>query len=495
MGAENRRMRAIWIGLAVVVVWVATACGSDAGNKSGAHVTSAVSLRYEVPDDGDPPAQVFADSARTLSHESLRVNHDLTSPYTSADPANELRLAHALETGKVPIGYLPARAWAVAGVPEFRALLAPFVLTTQRASIALASGPVATTVLQSLPRSVVGLGLVPQEARRVLSVRPPTSVAALRGLRIRIVDNPQTAADMRAVGARPVEHIHAQEASRLLIQHRLDAVESNAGSILNNGYQTVAHYLSTWSPFAKFQTIVVNRKVWDGLSDGQRTALRAAAHAAVVAAVRALPTAERTDLLNLCEAGVQPAQPSDDDLSHIASAMYNATPQFPNDPAAGELIGRLLSLPGSGIQARATQLPQRCLEPAPPPQAASGGPTIPNGVYKVTDSAQDWLKGDVQNPDFLTAITYVTTMKNGRFFQTQSPNYPDQGPFRGTYAVHGNEVTFVMTSAGVHGENSIAAPETVKWSYFDGKLTLKNVVVADPASRVLYAAHPWVKIR
>src|SRR5689334_12837045 len=180
-------MRVTWIGLAILVVCIAAGCGGDVGNKSGAHVTSAVSLRYEVPDDGDPPAQVFADSVRKETHGGLRVNHDLTSPYTSADPANELRLAHALETGKVPIGYLPARAWAVAGVPEFRALLAPFVVTTQRASLALASGPVAASILQSLPHSVVGLGLVPQEARRVLSVRPPTSAAALRGLRIRIV--------------------------------------------------------------------------------------------------------------------------------------------------------------------------------------------------------------------------------------------------------------------------------------------------------------------
>jgi hypothetical protein len=215
----------------------------------------------------------------------------------------------------------------------------------------------------------------------------------------------------------------------------------------------------------------------------------------VASAIHDLQSAERRDLLNLCEAGVEPAQASEADLSQIASAMYNATPQFPNDQAAGELIGRLLALPGSGIQTLATPLPQRCLQPSPAPQPATGGPTIPNGVYKVTVSAQEWLKGNVQNPEFRTAITYVTTIKNGTWFQTQTPNYPDQGPFRGTYTVHGGEVTFVMTSAGVHGENTITAPEIVKWSYFDGKLSFKNVVVADTSSRVIYAAHPWIKIR
>jgi hypothetical protein len=52
----------------------------------------------------------------------------------------------------------------------------------------------------------------------------------------------------------------------------------------------------------------------------------------------------------------------------------------------------------------------------------------------------------------------------------------------------------VMTKAGFHGENSISAPETVKWSFFDGKLRFKIVAVADHASRVLYTAHPWRKI-
>jgi hypothetical protein len=395
----------------------------------------------------------------------------------------------------VPIGYLPARAWALAGVGDFKALLAPFVLTTQQASIALASSPLATSILQTLPHSVVGLALVPQETRRVLAVRPPTSLEALKGMRIRIVDNPQTAADMRAVHATPVQHVSSQEASGLLVVRKLDGVESNAGSILGNAYQTKAHYLSTWSPFAKFQTIVVSRKTWNRLSTDHRAALRAAARDAVAAAIKALPATEREDLLNLCAAGVQPAEASQDALAAIAGAMSSATPQL-SDPAAGELLGRLLALPGTGVQPLATPLPKRCLEPAPPQQQATGGPTIPSGVYTVTISAEEWLKGNVINPDFKTAITYVTTLnKDGTWFQTQKPNYPDQGPFRGTYTVHGDKAIFVMTSAGVHGENSIAAPETVKWRFFDGKLTLKNVDVADGASRVLYAAHPWRKIR
>ena len=86
-------------------------------------------------------------------------------------------------------------------------------------------------------------------------------------------------------------------------------------------------------------------------------------------------------------------------------------------------------------------------------------------------------------------------MRNGHWYQTQSPNYPDQGPFSGTYTVHGDQVVFVMLKAGVHGENNVTAPETVRWSYFDGLLRFTIVDVFDHGSRVLYSAHPWRKIR
>ena len=121
--------------------------------------------------------------------------------------------------------------------------------------------------------------------------------------------------------------------------------------------------------------------------------------------------------------------------------------------------------------------------------------TIPNGVYVVTTTVADLRAGGVSGPDFNKDVTYTTTLHNGRWYQTQKPNYPDQGPFSGTYAVHGDQVLFLMLKAGVHGQNSITAPETVKWSYYNRKLRFKIVQVADPDSKVLYTAHPWVKIR
>ena len=280
ISAENRAMRSggrlnvLPLLALLLLVVTASACGGSRGNKAGADVPRTRTLVFEVPDDADPPAAAFAAAVARLTHGRIRIQHDLSSPYSSAVPANELRLVHALEAGTVAVGYLPARAWALAGVSDFKALLAPFVLSTERASRRFAQSPLATAVLQALPTSVVGLALVPVEARRFLATRPLTTKDAFAGLRIRIIDNPQTAADLRSVGARPVEHLDAHQAGNLLDAKRLDGVESSPTNILGNGYQTVARYFTTYSPFAKFQSIVVSRHVWE------RTVVRAAAAAA-----------------------------------------------------------------------------------------------------------------------------------------------------------------------------------------------------------------------
>ena len=111
-------------------------------------------------------------------------------------------------------------------------------------------------------------------------------------------------------------------------------------------------------------------------------------------------------------------------------------------------------------------------------------------MFVTTDTAADYRRGNVTNPDFRKDITSRTTLRDGRWYTTQTPDYPNQGPFSGTYTVNGDEVRFVM----LHASGPLVAPETLKWSYFNGQLRFKIVDVADTASRVFYTAHPWRKV-
>jgi hypothetical protein len=138
-----------------------------------------------------------------------------------------------------------------------------------------------------------------------------------------------------------------------------------------------------------------------------------------------------------------------------------------------------------------------CAQGSQAASPAKGSAAIPNGVYVVTDTVKDWAAGNVVDPDFTTSIAFTTTLRDGRWHQTQSPNYADQGPFSGTYAVHGDQVVFVIlkSGSGANLDTSAGAPETVRWSYFDGLLRFTIVNVADTVSKVIYTAHPWRKVR
>jgi TRAP-type transport system periplasmic protein len=488
---------ALLVAMACSSVFGLAACGggSHSADKAGASVLHPVTLRLEMPDAGDARGTFFAQDVTRRSGGSVRVRTDLTG-YSSVLPANELALARALEHGRQQIAYLPARDWAAAGLPAFRALLAPFVITTERASQNLATGQVASQILASLPHSLVGIALVPDEPRRVLANRPLSAPAAFAGMRIRIVDNPQSAVDLAALGARPVQGLNAHQVWDALQHGQIDAVESSPSSILGNAYFNFVRYLSGYSIFPKFQSIVVSRRVWDGLSHSQQSAIRKAAADTVAAAGEQLPAQERGELASLCQSHVEisPATPAE--LSSFTAAVQPVIASLTKNSTTARALDAMRRVPGAGPQPLASSLPAACRPTgaANPASPAKGSARIPNGVYVVTDTYKDWSAGGVINKDFKTAITYTTTMSNGRWYQTQSPNYPDQGPFSGTYSVRGDKVVFVMLKAGAHGQNSIDAPEVVRWSYFDGQLRFAIVNVTDSGSKVLYTAHPWRKV-
>jgi len=490
--------RMLYVATIAAVAAGLAACGGGQGaNKAGARVQPSVTLTLEMPDAADRQGTFFANDVASRSGGSIRIRIDQNG-YSSARPANELALARALTSGREDIGYLPARAWAAAGIPAFKALLAPFLATTDATAQAIASGSVARQVLGSLPKQVVGVALVPAELRRVLSTRPPTSPSSFAGLRIRIIDDPQSSADFASLGAHPMEGIASSQVYELIRRGRLDAAETSPSLALSNSYYTAARYLSSYAIFPKFESIVISRRTWNKLSGSQRAAVTAAAADTVRAAQTQVPGQEGRALSQLCQAHVHVATPTAAQLRQLAQAAQPAARALVSDPIARSVINAIRTLPGAGPQAVASPLPASCgrVARSVPNQALGQGPaTIPSGVYVVTTTVPDLRAGGVQGPDFNRDITYTTTIANGRWSQTQSPNYPDQGPFSGTYTVRGDQVRWVMLKAGTHGQNAITAPETVTWSYFNGLLRFRVVDVADPDSVVIYTAHPWRKVR
>jgi TRAP-type C4-dicarboxylate transport system substrate-binding protein len=484
--------------VAVAALAGLTACGTTPITKAGSASLHTQTIVLQMPDGSDPDGLYFARDVAKLSHGALNVVID-SETYNSTWPANEARLTAAIRAGRVGFAYQPARDWAAVGVPGFQALMAPFAITTVAASQRVAASPVAATILGQLPAyGVVGLALIAAEPRQILSVRPLFTQAQFDGQKIRIVDNPQTAALVTALGARPVQGLASNQVNTPLRTGSVTAVETSPFYLAENAYQTSAPYLTSFAVFSKFETLVASKRAWSALPLADQALIRQAA-ADTRANSGQLASREALELTQLCQQGVVLDQPTAAQLGALAQDTAAASPA---SAAAAALERQIRALPGSGPQLDATQLPAGCRvasdaasataihQVLTPAVAHQGGSTIPPGTYVTTDTAADWHAGGQYGPESVT-ITYTWRLyPDGRVYSTQSPDFPDQGPATGHYVVKGDEVTFFLSQP----RSNWSGTETVRWSYFDGQLTFAIVDVADPGSRVIYTAHPWRKI-
>ena len=475
-----------------------TACSTKPISKAGSTAQHAQTIVLQMPDGADPDGLYFAQDVAKLSHGALKVTID-SQTYDSQSPPNEARLTADIRAGRVSFAYQPARDWAAVGVPGFQALMAPFAVTTVAASQRVAASPVAATVLGQLPGyGAIGLGLIAGEPRQILSTRPLFTQAQFAGQRIRIADNPQAAALVTALGARPVQKLASNQVNSRLRTGLVTAVETSPFYVAENAYQTAAPYLTSYGVFSKFQTLVASKRAWSALPVADQALIRQAAvdtraHSGQLAYREALK------LTQLCQQGVVLDQPT---AAQLGTLARDAAAAAPAGAAAAAVDRQIRALPGTGVQPYATGVPAGCRVASDAASAAAihqvltpavahqGGGKIPPGTYVTTDTVADWQAGGQYGGEWNTAITFTTVIRaDGTLRVTQAPDYSDQGPASGHYVVKGDEVTFSLSQPG----GNWSATEKVRWSYFDGQLTFAIVDVADTASRVIYTAHPWRK--
>ena len=468
--------------LVSAVVVIATACGGSADKAGGAR---SVNLTLEAPDGANDLTDVFVREAERLSNGTLKIVVEGES-YSSADPANEARLAAALRTGEAALALLPSRAWESQGISTFRALQAPFLVSSDGLLRRIVNGPISTQILRGTGQiDVIGLALLPDSLRRTLGRRPFTSTASLRGARIRIVDSATTAAGLRALGANPVTGYVASDVGPGLAKGRLDGAESSAGSILDNNYQAVAKHLpANVVLFAKTNTIAIGRKAFERLSSEQQKALREAAAATLAASLEDNST-DAADLERLCQAGVQLARATPADLTALRQAVEPVYEMIRRDPATAKILDDIEQLKSA---APPVNPPATCESKQAAPKEHSGR-TFPEGTYVTTLTANDFqgFAGNVADQ----VGTYTITLRDGHFRHVLTPARQTQPPGFGIYTVHGDELTLVFQSP----DQLPGVRETVRWSYYRGELSFTIVSVADSAGEAFYTAHPWRKIR
>ena len=498
---ENVRTRGVrWAGVALVVTAVA-ACSSGSVDKQGANTAPTVrTLRIGVPDAGDPGAAVFAKAVEERSKGRLTITVDSTT-YNSGDPKNAAKLVADLKAGGIDGGYLASRDWAADGVPSFVLLQTPFVLSTVEAEVQLAKSPVANAVLAGLrSHGVEGLALVPSEVRQILT-RAPWLDGDLRESKIRIVDNPQTAAMVKQLGGTPVQGYEAHEVEPALKAGKLDGVESSPTYFATQYYHERAPYLTGFGVLPKFQVAVIGNGVWSGLGAPDREVLRAAAQDAVAAAEKSVAASTSKYLTQACREGAVILQPSQAVLAALAA---KSAPPAAEGPLLAQLRGavplagpRLMPVPAT-CRLATTDIQARALAAAGPDKVPTLTPSknfaakFPAGTYATTHTVAEFRGVGAGGTDWNADITWTMIFNpDGTYRQTQQPDYPEQGPVEGVWEVKGDVLTITYHFLGEPDKTLV---ETARWSYRDGSLRFSEVAGDDDFAELWWTKRPWRRV-
>lgn len=500
MTLSTKRSRAAFVVLSVAALALMAGCASAAVDKQGAPAVTV--LRVGTADPADGELAYFVEAVARNSERRLRVEIDAET-YFSETPGGEAKLVGDLQAGMLDLAFIPSRDWAAAGDTGFQAVQAPFLIGTTAATVALVGNPLVGDLLGGLDAAgVVGLALVPGQARRLIARAPVTNAADLAGKKVRINDNVQAAQLMAALGATGVQGVPALQTRTDLATGAIDAVETAPTYAASNQYHRSAPYVSSFGMFPKLQVLAAAQQVWDELADADQFALQAAAADTVSHASMNVPAQEETELSQLCAQGAVIIQPEDAALDDL---IARAAPAQPTDPSTRQMMARIsAAVGGTGVSALSGPLPAPCRVASTVDQAralheeagraaTSGQVTnqaFPTGTFEVTVTAEQWAAAGIIGSDWKQDTTFIWTLTpEGGVKVTQQPDFPDQGPATGTWVADGDHITFTLHQ----GVPDTLFVETVRWSYFEGVLHFVVVSVLDEPGRVIYAT-PWRKV-
>jgi len=161
-------------------------------------------------------------------------------------------------------------------VPEYEAVSLPFLFSSREAAFRVMDGPVGRLFDERMAqKGFVSLGYGELGFRHVTnSVRPITSVADFKGLKIRLQPNEVHLDTFRALGANPVA-MDVKEVYSAMQQGVLDGHENPYNIIASRRFNEVQKHLSDTGHFYDFINAAANKRLFDRLKKPHQEAVMA----------------------------------------------------------------------------------------------------------------------------------------------------------------------------------------------------------------------------
>jgi C4-dicarboxylate-binding protein DctP len=474
------------LAVAIALAGLMAGCGSGAADKAGGSSTPVV-LRLANSNNSDQPdtdtIEHFAAQVRKLSGGSVRVR--ITYLAAGSDtPYVESRTIDAVRSGRFDLGWVGARSWDLEGVKSFRALQAPFLVTSMRLLNRVVTSPLADEMLDSLSdQGVVGLALAPDFLRHPVGTgRAFVAPADFRGARIRVQPSRVTERLIRALGGVPLE-ISNSQVGFAIDRKEVDAQEA---AMLNSpGGSLVTENVVF---FGKALTLFANPDAYDRLSDDQRRSLRAAAASAVqYATAHHPPDSDLAQGYCYDRRSIVLAKPAA--VRALARETQPVYRWLEADPQTKRFIEQIQAWkrttpPDPSI--RSGQVPAQCRRLQPQAQAvgAPRSPSLFDGTYR-------WLITRAESIEYW----HSPPRPGGDSFPIVGTMILDKGTWQmvgldndhGTYTIRGDRVRFDWPRVA-----SVLVFTFTRDG--DGTLHLRPVLPMDRGDQFIWSYKPWHRI-
>jgi len=189
---------------------------------------------------------------------------------------DEIKLMSSVQGGVLEMAIVTTAPLAGA-VKEMGVLDAPFLFTNNKEADTVLDGPIGDKLLRNLEtRGMVGLGWMDIGFRNIVnSKRPLTKLEDISGLKLRTMQSKIFIDSFTALGANPVP-LAFSELFTAMETKAVDGAENAATVIESSKFYEVQKYMSITHHMYAAMAIIINKKLWDGLSLDEKKLLREA---------------------------------------------------------------------------------------------------------------------------------------------------------------------------------------------------------------------------
>ncbi|MBR1143516.1 TRAP transporter substrate-binding protein [Bradyrhizobium sp. AUGA SZCCT0431] len=225
-------------------------------------------------------------------------------------------------------------------VPAMNVLAMPFLFRSIEHLQKVLDGPIGNEILDSFePYGFVGLAFYDSGARSIYNhVRPVTSMADLKGLRIRVQQSEQMVEMIRSLGADPVALPYGQVLTGLSTK-LIDGAENNWPSFVTTDHYKFAGFYTLTEHTMSPEVLVMSKKAWSDLSPEDQKAFREAAMRSSRFMREKWRDLEVRSRRQAEDAGVKIV--TDFDRKPLEAAMAGIYTKAQQDPAIAQLIERI----------------------------------------------------------------------------------------------------------------------------------------------------------